>query len=162
MTVQGLWQIDATGLPLSKNAFANTTAAGRVRSVWEFMTPPGSTRASKSAARALCRGTSTGNSSLHSVNSQAPACPCLCDTVLVPAPAWASALRGSVISTCPESSVTRKAILMRISACRRDASYLGISRSCLAIVLFEAALVSTRAKECRTITVPALTASAPK
>ena len=46
MMVQGPWQIAATGLPASKNAFTKSTAAGCIRSLSGFMTPPGSSSAS--------------------------------------------------------------------------------------------------------------------
>ena len=46
MTIQGPWQIEATGLPASKNAFTNSTAFGCIRSLSGLMTPPGSNSAS--------------------------------------------------------------------------------------------------------------------
>src|SRR5581483_11852014 len=53
MTVQGPWQITATGLLASKNAFTNSTAFGSIRSLSGFMTPPGSKSASKLSGLAL-------------------------------------------------------------------------------------------------------------
>jgi len=47
-TIQGPWQIEATGLPVSKNAFANATAFGWILSASGLMTPPGRCSASKS------------------------------------------------------------------------------------------------------------------
>jgi hypothetical protein len=47
MTVQEPWQIAAAGLPASKKAFTNATAAGCMRKASRFMmTPPGSSSAS--------------------------------------------------------------------------------------------------------------------
>jgi hypothetical protein len=48
MIVQGPWQIEATGFPVSKNAFANATAFGLILSASGLMTPPGRCSASKS------------------------------------------------------------------------------------------------------------------
>ena len=45
-SVQGAWQIAATGLPASKKARVNSTASGTVRRMSGFATPPGSTSAS--------------------------------------------------------------------------------------------------------------------
>src|SRR5262245_26948226 len=65
MTIQGPWQIAATGLPASKKAFTNSTAFGCMRSASGFITPPGSRRASKSRACARSRATSTRTSLPH-------------------------------------------------------------------------------------------------
>ena len=46
ISVQGAWQIAATGLPASKNAFAKPTARSSSRRWSGFITPPGSTSAS--------------------------------------------------------------------------------------------------------------------
>jgi hypothetical protein len=46
ITVQGPWQIAATGLPASKNDLTNATAPALMRNASGFMTPPGSTSAS--------------------------------------------------------------------------------------------------------------------
>ena len=81
ITVQGPWQIDATGLPASKNTLAKATAF-----------------------------TSTGSSSPQSVNFQPRTRVSLGDTTLVSAPASSRTLRGSVSSICSKPSVTRMAI----------------------------------------------------
>jgi hypothetical protein len=52
MTIQGPWQMEATGFPSSKNALVNVTAAGSMRRVSGFITPPGSRSASNSWGRA--------------------------------------------------------------------------------------------------------------
>ena len=46
ISVQGAWQMAATGLPLSKNDFTNRSAFSSRRSVSAFITPPGSRSAS--------------------------------------------------------------------------------------------------------------------
>ena len=56
MIVHGPWQIDATGLPASKNARTNATAGVSIRSRSGLITPPGKSRASKSSARASSSG----------------------------------------------------------------------------------------------------------
>ena len=55
MAVQGPWQIEATRLPASKNAFTNATASGCMRSASGLMTPPATT-ARRSPAAGLGRG----------------------------------------------------------------------------------------------------------
>ena len=44
-STQGAWQIAATGLPASKNAFTNATASASARTKSPLMTPPGRTSA---------------------------------------------------------------------------------------------------------------------
>src|SRR5687767_10381867 len=46
ITVQGPWQIAATGLPASKKALTKATASGMMRSVSGLITPPGRCSAS--------------------------------------------------------------------------------------------------------------------
>jgi hypothetical protein len=70
ITVHGPWQITATGLPASKKSLMKSTASSCMRSRSGFMTPPGSSSASKSSARAPARGTSTATSSPQLVKSQ--------------------------------------------------------------------------------------------
>ena len=44
-STHGAWQMAATGLPASKNAFTNATASASARTKSPLMTPPGSTSA---------------------------------------------------------------------------------------------------------------------
>ena len=59
-TIHGPWQIAATGLPASKNAFTRATATGTILSLSGLITPPSSSRASKSRALASLSFRSTG------------------------------------------------------------------------------------------------------
>ena len=45
ISTQGAWQMAATGLPASKNAFTNATASASARTKSPLMTPPGRTSA---------------------------------------------------------------------------------------------------------------------
>src|SRR6185369_576660 len=92
-----------------KNAFANFTASGIMRSLSGLITPPGKCNASKSSGRACCKGMSTGNLSPHSVKFHARTWPSLGETMLVFAPAWSKACRGFTISTCSKPSAIRMA-----------------------------------------------------
>jgi len=62
-SIHGAWQMAATGLPASKKCRTNCTARSSIRSVSALITPPGSMSASKSSARAVSSGRSTGISS---------------------------------------------------------------------------------------------------
>src|SRR5580704_965686 len=68
--IHGPWQIAATGLPASKNAFTNATAAGIIRNLSGLITPPGNSSASKSCGRASSSFTSMGSVWPQSVKFQ--------------------------------------------------------------------------------------------
>ena len=72
MIVHGPWQIAATGLPASKNAFTKATALGCMRNVSGLMTPPGRSSASKSSGAVFSSHTLTGNGTPQSVKFQLP------------------------------------------------------------------------------------------
>src|SRR5262249_26527899 len=86
-STQGPWQIEATGLPASKNDRTNATAFGIILSRSGFITPPGSNNASYPVGSARSSSKSTRKSSPNSRWFQALTFPCAGEMSIVCAPA---------------------------------------------------------------------------
>src|SRR4029453_4237543 len=113
--VQAPWQIEATGLPASKNERTNWTASLSLRRKSGLATPPGSTSPSYSSALASATALSTGKVSPLSRWLKPWISPGSSDTRCAVAPACSTALRGSVYSICSTPSVARTAMVLPCS-----------------------------------------------